>query len=61
MLNICRDDLEYLTVLASLPAEETIFEYFVSCWKRGNKARSELLGEVSGDWIYLGGQRLDVA
>ena len=49
MLSICRDDLEYLPVLASLPAEQTIFEYLVGCWKRGNKARSELLRKVRGD------------
>ena len=49
MLSICRDNLEYLPVLASLPAEQTIFEYLVGCWKRGNKARSELLRKVRGD------------
>jgi ubiquitin conjugation factor E4 B len=43
-----RDDLEYLSVLASLPDEQTIFEYLVGCWKRGNKARSELLKKVGG-------------
>ncbi|KAF9644135.1 hypothetical protein BDM02DRAFT_3272627 [Thelephora ganbajun] len=37
------DDLEYLSVIASLPAEQTIFEYLVGCWKRGNRTRSELL------------------
>ena len=46
MLSVCRDDLEYLSVLASLPAEQTIFEYLVGCWKRGNKTRSELLKKV---------------
>lgn len=53
MLSICRDDLEYLSTLASLPAEQTIFEYLVGCWKRGNKARSELLKKVGGDRVDL--------
>ena len=53
MLNVCRDDLEFLSVLASLPAEQTVFEYLVGCWKRGNKARSELLKKVGSDRIDL--------
>lgn len=61
VLNICRDDLEYLSVLASLPAEQTVFEYLVGCWKRGNKARSELLKGVSNDHTDIRGQILDLA
>ena len=57
MLSVCRDDLEYLSVLASLPAEQTIFEYLVGCWKRGNKVRSELLKKVSGDCAGLRGRK----
>ncbi|KAJ6613305.1 ubiquitin elongating factor core-domain-containing protein [Mycena sp. CBHHK59/15] len=37
------DDLEYLPVLASLPAQQTTFEYLVGCWKRLNSSRSALL------------------
>lgn len=37
------DDLEYLPVLASLPAGQTIFEYLVGCWRRLNSVRSTLL------------------
>ncbi|KZT25406.1 hypothetical protein NEOLEDRAFT_1133784 [Neolentinus lepideus HHB14362 ss-1] len=36
------DDLEFLPVLASLPAGQTVFEYLVGCWKRANAARSAL-------------------
>ncbi|TFK52628.1 hypothetical protein OE88DRAFT_1628311 [Heliocybe sulcata] len=36
------DDLEFLPVLASLPAGQTVFEYLVGCWKRVNAARSAL-------------------
>ncbi|KAL4069954.1 ubiquitin elongating factor core-domain-containing protein [Scleroderma yunnanense] len=36
------DDLEYVAVLASLPAQVTVFEYLVGCWKRLTKARSNL-------------------
>lgn len=37
-----RDDLDYAPVLASLPAQMTIFEYLVGCWKRLNTVRSNL-------------------
>ncbi|KAI0365724.1 ubiquitin conjugation factor E4 [Pilatotrama ljubarskyi] len=37
------DDLEYLPVLASLPPQQTVFEYLVHSWKRLNAARSALL------------------
>ncbi|KAF8073720.1 ubiquitin conjugation factor E4 [Lyophyllum atratum] len=37
------DDLEYLPVLASLPANETTFEYLVGAWKRVNARRSALI------------------
>ena len=56
-LSVCRDDLEYLSVLASLPAEQTIFEYLVGCWKRGNKTRSELLKKVRDDRTDLDCQK----
>ncbi|KAI0789740.1 ubiquitin elongating factor core-domain-containing protein [Abortiporus biennis] len=36
------DDLEFLPVVASLPAGQTVFEYLVGCWKRINAARSAL-------------------
>ncbi|KAK2465341.1 hypothetical protein APHAL10511_002695 [Amanita phalloides] len=34
------DDLEYLPVLVSLPAQQTAFEYLVGCWKRLNDTRT---------------------
>ena len=34
------DDLDYLPVLASLPANETVFEYLVGCWKRQSAVRA---------------------
>ncbi|KAI6042671.1 ubiquitin elongating factor core-domain-containing protein [Pisolithus marmoratus] len=37
------DDLEYVPVLASLPAQMTVFEYLVGCWKRLNKTRNDLM------------------
>ncbi|KAH0586206.1 hypothetical protein H2248_007462 [Termitomyces sp. 'cryptogamus'] len=37
------DDLEYLPVLASLPAQQTTFEYLVGTWKRVNATKSALL------------------
>ncbi|CDO71427.1 hypothetical protein BN946_scf184909.g21 [Trametes cinnabarina] len=40
---VSSDDLEFLPVLASLPPQQTVFEYLVDCWKRLNAARSTLL------------------
>jgi hypothetical protein len=37
-----RDDLEYLPVIASLPADQTVFEYLIGCWKRVNTASSAI-------------------
>ncbi|EPT05311.1 hypothetical protein FOMPIDRAFT_1045367 [Fomitopsis schrenkii] len=37
------DDLEYLAVIASLPPQQTGFEYLVGCWKRLNATRFALL------------------
>ncbi|KAJ6508731.1 ubiquitin elongating factor core-domain-containing protein [Mycena sanguinolenta] len=37
------DDLDFLPVLASLPPQQTTFEYLVGCWKRVNSARSALM------------------
>jgi hypothetical protein len=39
------DDLEYVSVLASLPSL-SVFEYLVGCWKRINTAKSVLLKKV---------------
>ncbi|KAI5121069.1 hypothetical protein M0805_008583 [Coniferiporia weirii] len=36
------DDLDYLPVLASLPDDETVFEYLVGCWKRHNAIKAGL-------------------
>ncbi|OCH84192.1 ubiquitin conjugation factor E4 [Obba rivulosa] len=36
------DDLEYVSVLASLPPGQTIFEYLLGSWKRINAAKSAL-------------------
>ncbi|EJC98051.1 uncharacterized protein FOMMEDRAFT_171416 [Fomitiporia mediterranea MF3/22] len=36
------DDLDYLPVLASLPEDETIFEYLIGCWRRHNNIRTAL-------------------
>lgn len=41
-----RDDLEYVSVLASLPAGQTVFEYLIGCWKRINSAKSALSKKV---------------
>ncbi|KAJ4482100.1 ubiquitin conjugation factor E4 [Lentinula aciculospora] len=37
------DDLDFLPVLASLPLQQTIFEYLVGSWKRLNVARTTLI------------------
>ncbi|KAF7314288.1 U-box domain-containing protein [Mycena kentingensis (nom. inval.)] len=37
------DDLDFLPVIASLPPQQTVFEYLVGCWKRSNAARSLLM------------------
>ncbi|TFK40817.1 ubiquitin elongating factor core-domain-containing protein [Crucibulum laeve] len=37
------DDLDYLPVLASLPPQQTTFEYLVGAWKRLNATRSAVL------------------
>ncbi|KAG6820711.1 hypothetical protein H0H93_012764 [Arthromyces matolae] len=36
------DDLEYLPVIASLPPQQTTFEYLVGAWKRVNATKSAL-------------------
>ncbi|RXW24458.1 hypothetical protein EST38_g1393 [Candolleomyces aberdarensis] len=36
------DDLEYLPVLVSLPAGQSVFEYLVGAWKRSNATRTAL-------------------
>ncbi len=46
LTHTCRDDLEFLPVLASLPAHLTVLEYLIGCWKRLNAARSALLKKV---------------
>lgn len=46
VLRLGRDDLEYLAVIASLPPQQTVFEYLVGCWKRLNASRSALLKKV---------------
>ncbi|KAJ7095825.1 ubiquitin elongating factor core-domain-containing protein [Mycena belliarum] len=37
------DDLDFLPVIASLPPQQTTFEYLVGCWKRLNSTRSALM------------------
>ncbi|KII86779.1 hypothetical protein PLICRDRAFT_43444 [Plicaturopsis crispa FD-325 SS-3] len=37
------DDLDYLPILASLPPQQSVFEYLIGCWKRINSARSNLV------------------
>ncbi|KAJ3770697.1 ubiquitin conjugation factor E4 [Lentinula raphanica] len=37
------EDLDFLPVLASLPPQQTIFEYLVGSWKRLNTARTNLV------------------
>ncbi|CCL99711.1 uncharacterized protein FIBRA_01733 [Fibroporia radiculosa] len=37
------DDLEYLAVIASLPAGQSAFEYVICCWRRLNALKSALL------------------
>jgi ubiquitin conjugation factor E4 B len=46
VLDFFRDDLEYVAVIASLPAQQTVFEYLVGCWKRLNSARGTLIKKV---------------
>ena len=46
---IYSDDLDFLPVLASLPPQQTVFEYLVKCWRRLNSARSALLKKVCLD------------
>ncbi|KAF9013252.1 ubiquitin elongating factor core-domain-containing protein [Cyathus striatus] len=41
--NIGGDDLEFLPVLASLPPEQTTFEFLVGAWKRLNATRSAVI------------------
>ncbi|KAJ2929740.1 hypothetical protein H1R20_g7339, partial [Candolleomyces eurysporus] len=36
------DDLDYLPVLVSLPAGQSVFEYLVGAWKRSNATRTAL-------------------
>mgnify|MGYP001606173592 CR=1 FL=1 len=37
------DDPEVLTVIASLPANETLFEYLAGCWKRERAERYKIV------------------
>ncbi|KAL5501546.1 UFD2 [Sanghuangporus vaninii] len=37
------EDMDYLPALASLPTDETIFEYLIGCWRRQNTIRTSLL------------------
>ena len=41
------DDLEYLPVLVSLPAGQSVFEYLVGAWKRLNATRTALGKKVT--------------
>lgn len=41
-----RDDLDYLPVLASLPPQQTTFEYLIGCWKRLGASKSALVKKV---------------
>jgi hypothetical protein len=45
-LKFVSDDLEYVAVIASLPSQQTVFEYLVGCWKRLNSERAALLKKV---------------
>jgi len=49
MLKFVSDDLEYVAVIASLPSQQTVFEYLVGCWKRLNSERATLLKKVRVD------------
>ncbi|KAJ7644172.1 ubiquitin elongating factor core-domain-containing protein [Roridomyces roridus] len=40
--SVMTDDTEYIVVIASLPPQQTTFEYLVGCWKRLNATRSAL-------------------
>jgi hypothetical protein len=46
LITLTSNDLEYLPFLVSMPVQ-TVFEYFVGCWKRSNSARSALLKKAS--------------
>lgn len=43
------DDPVQLTVLASLPPNETHFEYLSGCWKRERLERSKIVARQAGD------------
>ena len=49
---VYRDDLDYLPVLASLPPQQTVFEYLVGCWKRLNSSRLALTKKVNLDHLH---------
>lgn len=57
ILRSCSEDLGYLPVLASLPPQQSVFEYLVGCWKRLNIARSAVMKKV-GSWPFRGFQKL---
>lgn len=42
-----RDDLDYLPVLASLPPQQTTFEFLVGAWKRLNATRQAVIKKVA--------------
>ena len=42
------DDLDFLPVLASMPPDQTVFEYLVGCWRRQQGARNVLHKKVHG-------------
>lgn len=46
---MCSDDLEYLSTLASLPAQQTAFEYLIGSWKRLNAIRTAFVKKVGCD------------
>lgn len=54
MLSVCREDLGYLSVLPSLPAEQTIFEHPVGCWKGATSCpRADPRGQRTGTFLGI--------
>ncbi|KAL8293009.1 hypothetical protein RQP46_000703 [Phenoliferia psychrophenolica] len=53
------DDPEVLTVIASLPENETLFEYLAGCWKRERAERYKIVAKKGADPKEVA-QRLEV-
>ena len=48
------DDLDFMPVLASMPPDQTVFEYLVGCWRRQHAARTALHKKVRPVFVFRG-------